>query len=342
MALTQGSAGASEEFLVEGTAALVAACADLGKAGISYGANLLNNGDFSQSGGTAAGPNWATDYTIVAGPAIPSTAGQMALDSTGGIAGTKAYAVNVSDVLTSRIFYWSNIYLEAGQTYQFSVDLKWNGTPDPLSIGVSIDGGAYVVTLAGTLANTWQSVAGTFTFTGATGYHVVSVNSNSAILAGNDGLFDNVALRKAALANTEATTNVSYGAVAKVILDQIVRTAGCNDDRRDAILAEISSALSANATVTTLESNAVVLGGVAAVTQTFAALLPSGKRWVAVSVAVLSGTADLTDAAGNVAVGLPMGFTVRWEAPATGVLSPPTSITVNANSQVAISFTVKS
>lgn len=338
MGLTQSNAGLSEEFLTEGTLALIATCADVTRAKIAYGPNLLRNGDFSETISLVVGPGWKTDYFFdnIGGVS------HMVWQPTGGPDGGPAVYVDISTNLTSRIFYWTNVYLENGAVYDVGMSLKWSGFAAQMNVAIRIDGGAPLVTLLGNLANTWAAVVGSFTFTGVTGYHTVAVTSNSAAGNGNDGTFDNIYLRKTSKAVFGATINVNYGAILRALVDQIVKIAGCNDDRRDQILADISTSVMTTVATTEVDSHAIAIGGVAAVAQTVSALLPAGKRWIAISFTVLAGTANLTDFDGTVHSNLPVGYKAYWEAPAIGgILSPPRTITANANSRVAISFTVK-
>ena len=218
------------------TASIVENCGDAGRTVIVYGNNLLTNGDFNSSVAGVAGPGWITDYgTNSFGPV-----GNMGIST--GPDGSPAWAVDISPNINARIFHWDNIYLENGKTYQVRMDLNWTGVGAQMDVAARVDG-VIVLGLLGNVAGVWNTASDTFVFTGATGFHTFSVTSNSNANVGNDGTFDNISLRHAFSAQTEVRNPHTYSDTVRAIVDQIVETTGCNDDRRDELLAQIASLL---------------------------------------------------------------------------------------------------
>lgn len=246
-----------------GSSDIIADCADAGRSAIAYGPELLTNGDFSQSTGTGATSDpavgWTTGYTPVndvyaagagtyaffttnAGAATGGNAAAAAVQALTG----RSMVVNVGANTAQPILSWPNIFLENGKSYALEVDAAILGLP--FGISIAVDGVAVVPVVSPVVTGQWQRTSTVFTYTGATGYHTVSLNSNNGAGAGNDHTFDNFSLRKAFPANTESLTTEKYDSVVRAIVDQIVESTGCNDDRRDKLLAEISNLLSSSDT----------------------------------------------------------------------------------------------
>lgn len=332
-------------------------CADVGRAVVSYGPNLLSNGDLESSTGlgatSAPAVGWTTQYApsgnIFAAGAqtygfFATNAGQVTGNNAAATPipalGNRSMAVNVGPNLALAILQWTNIYLENGASYNLEADAAI--IFGPFGVGIRVDGVQIVAMTAPAANGVWQKTSSVFTWTGATGYHTVGIHSNSGVAAGNDHCFDNFSLRRAYPATAENRTNAPYQETVRAIIDQVVETANCNDDRRDTILGNISQTLATGTANVVLDSHLVSIGGVAAVAQNVAALLPAGKKWVSIGAVVTTGTANVADSDGTVTNNIPTGVAMRWEAPATGSLVPPTTITSNANSSVIIIFTVKS
>lgn len=247
------------------TAQIIDDCGDAGRNVIAYGENLLTNGNFEDSTGAGAtssnGPGWTTGYTPTANiyatgagsyAFFTTNAGAVTNAASAGVLaiGSRSIAVNVGPNTALPILAWTNIYLENGQTYALLLDTAMFGAP--YGIGVYVDGVLQVPITPPVAANTWERTKTTFTWTGVTGNHTVSINSNNAAGAGNDHAFDNIELRTAFPANTEVRTPESYSDTVRAIVDQIVETTGCNDDRRDELLAQIAKAI-ANAKTPEIE-----------------------------------------------------------------------------------------
>lgn len=241
-----------------GTANIVAVCSDVATDGVTTGPELLTNGKFDQSIGlgatSVAGPGWTTNYTVPSGGNLFSGAGAgaatwMYYDSTNRatafngsapatldpIGGGKAIGVNVGPSLTTPIIQWANVYLENGKSYSFECDAGI--VFGPFGVSVAIDGVNQFPISAPGASGVWQHTKTTFTFTGTTGYHAVGIQSNNGTPGGNDHAFDNFSLHMIDDAvSPEVTTPVNYTEVVKAVIDQIVKTSGCHDDRRDKLV----------------------------------------------------------------------------------------------------------
>lgn len=243
----------------EGTSDVVKTCADAAKQAIGYGANLLSNGDLNQSLGVGATSaptvGWTTGYTpvnnIYAGGAgtyglFSTNAGALTAGDPVASAilaqGDRSLVVNVGPNTATPILSWANIYLENGKDYALEIDAAILN--NPFALAVRVDGVQVVALTAPVTTGKWERTSTVFTWSGSSGFHTVSINSNSALAAGNDHALDNVSLRKAFASQTETLTKESYSDTVRAIVDQIVKIAGCNDDRRDTLLAEISTLLS--------------------------------------------------------------------------------------------------
>lgn len=250
-------------------------CDDAASARVPIGANLLVNGNMSQSVGigpsSIAGPGWTTSYTVPSGGNLFIGAGAgaatwMYYDTSNigtvfnglgnpqllPIGGGKAIGVNIGPNTSVPIIQWANIYLENGKSYNFSFDGGAVGTQS-VDVKVLVDGVTQVAALPSSAmpVNVWSHVDATFNWAGTTGYHAVGLYSNSGAGGGNDGAFDNFVLRQvdpAVVNNT--TTPVEHEMVVRALVEQIVRVIGCNDDRRDTLLAQVLSNQSANQPVT--------------------------------------------------------------------------------------------
>lgn len=178
--------------------------------GFLYSPNQLANGDMEASTGIGAassvGPGWNTDYDPC-GPnlfVLPCSAGNYSFFTTnsGQVAGgnypalgARSFAVNVSSVLTDRIIYWDDIYLENGKTYRLHGDAGC--IFGPFAIDIRVDG--TLITPLNTVAcgtNIWASTDTEFVWTGPTGLHTVSLNSGSTVFGGNDHVLDNITLQE--------------------------------------------------------------------------------------------------------------------------------------------------
>ncbi len=236
------------------TASILATCDDIGNEEITYGSDLLINGDFTSSSGTGAtssnGPGWITNYApagnIYAAGATTyaffttnagSVTGGNAI-ATGVVALTgRSMAVNVGPNTTIPIIRWNNIYLENGVSYTLKIDAAILN--NPFSIAIKVDTTVVAAVTPPVAVGVWTTTDTTFTYTGATGYHSVGLYSNTGAAGGNDHAFDNISLRRVIPASVETRTDVEYTGVTKAILEQIVETTGCADDRRDNLLGQI-------------------------------------------------------------------------------------------------------
>lgn len=248
--------------VIAGTANVIPDCGSVKRVQIYTGPNILPGGTFDQSVGigltSVAGPGFTTGYApsnniFIAGANtygfFTTNAGQV----TGGdptatpfvALGTKSAAFNVGPNLVVPLLAWVNIYMTNGETYALNADMGAIGTVT-VSLALKIDAGLAAEQLvalnAPTVAGIWQNRNTAFTFTGATGFHTVGIFSNSGVAAGNDCVLDNIVMRSAASATTQATAVLDYSSVTRSVIDQVVSTAGCNDDRRDSILNAIASA----------------------------------------------------------------------------------------------------
>lgn len=310
------------------TAQIIASCDDVGSQQFITGPNLLVNGDFERSSGLAAssvaGPGWVTSYVacgpnIFAGPCGAATWAYFndnAGSVTGGNAtatqiealGARSMAVNVGPNTAIPIIEWPNIYLENGKTYELSADAAVIFAPYDVAIkigGPAAPGGLFPLSTPPT--GNWGKTTASFTYTGTTGYTSVGVYSNSGVAGGNDHTFDNFALHSISQAQAETLTPVVYSGTQRAIVDQVVETTGCNDDRRDALLGDIADAVTPRLPATL---DATVQRQTGAGTVTIAA----GAR--SVTVAVLTG--PVTVNLGQGVTTLPSGTTLTWAVDGVG------------------------
>lgn len=339
---------ASLDRSTEGTAQILADCGDIEAVELIYGGNLLSNGDFLQSTGvgatSVAGPGWTTTYTVPAGGNLFAGAGAGAATwayfttNAGQVTGNypaavpvqalsgRSMAVNVGPVLTTPVIQWANIFLESGATYAFELDAAAFNAP--FSLAIRIDGNLIAPVTAPVAVSVWEKTRTTFTWTGTTGFHTVSMNSNSGAAGGNDHAFDNFALRRVFDANAEVRTPQIYDSRVRATVEQILEMVGCNDDRRDTLLADISNSFAAQAEAlvepTEIVARQVALTG--AQTWTLANIT-AGRALTALSYTVIAGVAGTSvTVSGTTVSGLPTGFTGEWSSQDENFLTGVTNI----------------
>lgn len=249
--------GDCDEASGERAASVVKQCADVGRGVVVFGPELLTNGDLALSSGigatSVAGPGWTSGYAP-SGQIYTSGANSYGFFNTNGgqLTGNspiatplaaltgRSMAVNVGPNPAIAIMSWANVYLSKGSTYTLECDA--GVISFPFGVAIQVDGVMQVAVTAPAVASVWTKTQSTFTFTGTSGYKTVSLNSNNTAPGGNDHVFDNISLRQSSIATTEARKPAAFEQVVGVVVDQIVETTNCNDDRRDIILAEISKA----------------------------------------------------------------------------------------------------
>lgn len=308
------------------TAQVVATCEDTASAQFVTGPNLLQNGDFEQSSGVGAtsqvGPGWTTQYaacgpSIFAAPCGAQTwaffttnAGQV----TGGsptantieALGSRSMAVNVGPSLTTAIIEWQNVYLENGKSYEMSADAAIIFGPYDVAMKIGGSGGTPFPLSVPPVGN-WGRTTTTFVYTGATGYTSVGLYSNNTTPGGNDHTFDNFELHSVTPARAEVLTPVVYSGTMRSIIDQVVETVNCNDDRRDDLLGKVLDVVTPTLPVT-LDSTVQRLTGAGSIT------IPVLAR--SVTVTVLAGTASVN--LGQGATLIPAGATLTWAVDGAG------------------------
>lgn len=330
------------------TAQIVATCEDVGRDQFVTGPNLLANGDFERSSGVAAtsvaGPGWQTSY-VACGPnlfAAPCGAATWAFFTTnagqvtGGNAtangiealGNRSMAVNVGPSLTTPIIEWPNVYLVNGQTYEMSADAAVIFAPYDVALKIGGPGGT-PFPLSTPPTGNWGRTTVSFTYTGTTGYTSVGLYSNNAAAGGNDHAFDNFALHTISEESAEVLTDVVYSGTQRALIDQVVRTDGCNDDRRDALLGHLADIL-APPLPAVLDSTIQRQTGAGTVT------VATGAR--SVSVNVLTG--PVTVNLGQGVTTLPTGTVFTWAVDGPGeMLNDSFSFTGVAGSDFVITST---
>lgn len=312
----------------EATAQIIADCDDVGSEQFITGPNLLVNGDFEQSSGLAAssvaGPGWVTSYTacgpnLFAAPCGASTwaffntnAGQV----TGGNAtangiealGARSMAVNVGPDINIPIIEWQNVFLENGKTYELKADAAVIIAPYSVAVkigGAAAPGGLFPLSTPPT--GNWGSTTAVFTYTGTTGYTSVGLYSNTGVAGGNDHTFDNFALHQVSTERAETLTPVVYSGTQRAVIDQVVETAGCNDDRRDRLLGNIADAVTPLLPAT-LDSTVQRQTNAGTVT------VAAGAR--SVTLVVLTG--PVTVNLGQGVMTIPAGVTLTWAVDGPG------------------------
>lgn len=310
------------------TAQIIRTCEDVPTQQFATGPNLLQNGDFGQSTGSGAtsvaGPGWVSSYTacgpnLFAGPCgaatwayFTSNAGQV----TGGNAaatpiealGPRSMAVNVGPSLTVPIIEWQNVYLVNGQTYELSADAAVIIAPYDVALkigGSAAPGGLFPLSTPPT--SNWGKTTAVFTYTGTTGYTSVGLYSNNNAAAGNDHAFDNFSLHTITEATAGVTTPTVYSGTQRAVIEQIVETAGCNDDRRDALLGHIADAITPRLEA---QLDATVQRQTGAGTVTIA----TGAR----SVTLIVLTGPVTVNLGQGVQTIPTGVTLTWSVDGPG------------------------
>lgn len=268
---------------------VAATCAAVAQSALVFGPELLQNGNFEQStgvlGSSVPGPGWTTGYTVPSGgnlfagagagtstmlyfSGLPGTAFNGSCPALSSI-GNKALGVNVGPSLTTPIIEWQNIFLETGKSYRLGVTAAV--IIFPFGVSIALDGVNFLPVTPPTTTCTWTNTNTDFTLAQPTGYYRVGLQSNNGAAAGNDHAFDNISLREISPAVAPAPlTARAYTETSRVVIDQVVQTAGCADDRRDKILAAIADNIiksqSAYSTVTTsfVRSDVTAAGTVAA------------------------------------------------------------------------------
>ncbi|MGW3971208.1 hypothetical protein ACWEFD_18150 [Streptomyces ardesiacus] len=265
-----------------GTAQVYAACTDVPRAPIVSGRNLIDNGDFAQSEGvgatSTAGPGFTTEYKFPSPCDDIFTAcgggGSMAYFNTnaGQVAGggsyptansiqaqsTKSLAVNVGQDTSQPILSW-RVPLVNGHTYELGADVAIINPP--YSVKLTIDGVDVMPLTAPDGPGVWQRRGDQFTWTGDTGLHTLSLASNTAEFLGNDHAFDNFSLREVTPGQDGALSECEYHSRVRACIEQVVQVAGCNDDRRDAILANIAAAAGAGGGANQIVVEPICVGG---------------------------------------------------------------------------------
>ena len=308
----------------KGYVSIIPSCAEVGSSLITYGENLLANGDFLVSTGTGAtsnpGSGWTTNYTPAAN-IFAAGANTYAFFTTnaGAVTGGNAIAngipaltgrsmaVNVSGTLTNSILQWTNVYLVNGLGYNFQADAAIINAP--YGVAIYIDGVLFTPLTTPAVNGAWEKTNTPFTWTGATGYHTVAVRSNNGAAAGNDHCFDNFEMRLASLAVTEVTRPVAYENTVRALVAHVVKVTNCKDDRRDTELAQIArnTAKSTNPQIRSTYQRLTAAGNIT---------IPAGAR--SISVAVNTGSPTLTIGA-NPAVALFAGLAQSWQVDQGGL-----------------------
>jgi len=264
--------GTVRNCIRSGIANILADCSNVSTPVVSMGPNLLENGDFQKSSGLGAtsnpGAGWTTAYTpannIYASgvqtyaffntnaSVVTNAAAAGVLALTG-----RSMAVNVGPNLATPIISWANIYLENGYQYALEADVAMLG--GPFGVDIRINGAVVVAMTAPPTLNTWRKTQTVFTYAGATGYATIALHSNTAAAGGNDHCFDNFTLKRVTAARVETTTPVAYDSTVRAVIDQVLEIAGCNDARRDELLAQILNKASGSGYVTPVCANGVTL-----------------------------------------------------------------------------------
>lgn len=242
---------------IPGVANIFATCADTPREAIVTGPNLVENGDFAQSEGigntSTAGPGFSTGYNpSVTGNLFDpmdgaehfayfdTNAGQVTGNDVNAVPipalSTKSFAVNVGPNNATPILSWQ-VELVNGKTYEIGADVAI--IYPPYAIEMQIDGVKILDMTAPSVQSQWQHRGDQFLWTGATGLHVLTLNSSDPSPQGNDHAFDNFSIREVTPAQPGVTTEVEYSNTVRAVVDQIVQTTGCNDDRRDSLLASL-------------------------------------------------------------------------------------------------------
>lgn len=248
-----------------GTASVFMECSDVPREAIVTGPNLIDNGDFADSEGIGAsstfGPGFSTEYVppspcdniFAAACTGGSGGGHMAYFNTnaGQVTGdhiravpiqalsTKSLAVNVGPDVNQAIIEWQ-VPLVSGQEYEISADVAIIN--QPYGIKMTADDVDVLDLTAPDFESQWQRRNDRFVYTGPTGLVTLALKSNTGEPAGNDHTFDNFTLREVTPAQDANETEVECSDTVCAVVDHVVQTAGCNDDRRDSILANIAAA----------------------------------------------------------------------------------------------------
>lgn len=173
---------------------------------------LLANGNFNASTGTGAassvGPGWTQDpgyapcgSNIFAAPCsagswsyFTTNAGQVTAGAGAAIPalGGRSMAINVSNVPTAAFMRWNNVQLVQGRRYRFRCRAAI--IYGPFAVALYIDNVRVAPMSVPPTSLTWTVTDVVFTWTGTTGAHSVSINSDSTVFAGNDHAFDDFSL----------------------------------------------------------------------------------------------------------------------------------------------------
>ncbi|MEV3895306.1 hypothetical protein [Streptomyces anulatus] len=303
-----------------GTTDVVADCAS---AGIPerLGPDLIQNGDFANATGTGAqskeGPGWFTDLAASDDVTL-ANAGTWALFSPfGGSVSTepgadfpartgKSLMVSPDGTATSAMVAWPSVPITSGVTYRATMNVaavdstQWAAAlqvgPDQLSDVFPIP--------APSGDGFFELVTFDFVVSSPTDLMQVRIAATGSQVIG----IDNVQIREVIPAQPEVLTPVEYSDTVRAVVDQVVPTAGCNDERRDSLLTDIVTRL-VELRPDGSECTATVLGDVCIASTDF-----PGVTLPAVAVQACDGTMTYL----NPATGEP------WEN-ATGpvVCSPP-------------------
>lgn len=248
------------------TAEIYNDCGDVPGATVPTGINLLANGEMSAGIGfgqfSIFGAGWRTEYVlpILTNNILP-TPGTIANFTTNMFQVATfppalnvpaldghSVAVNIDNFSGSAVFIWDNVALTLNETYQFVGDMARLLAPSFVQLDVYNASNALVfsVQLNGPgLTAIWQNVATEFLFPAPSGFYRVELIGTIGGAANQVLAFDNLALREADLQTRANPTDVGYPKTVRAVIDQIVETSGCNDDRRDDLNAAILQRLSA-------------------------------------------------------------------------------------------------
>lgn len=308
-------------------AQVYAACADVPRTQFAIGPNLLVNGDFERSTGQGlqsfAGPGWTTSYTacgpnLFVGPCgastwafFTTTAAQVMGSGANTVPaqGARSMAVNVGPNTTIPIIEWQAVYLENGHTYELSADAAVVNAPYSVAVkigGSAAPGGLFPLSTPPT--GNWGKTVAQFTYAGTTGFTQVGLYSNTGVAGGNDHVFDNIQLHEISPASAGAQTPRVYSGTQRAVIEQVVQTAGCADDRRDALLGHIADAV-------TPEEGANLDSTVQR--QTGAGNIVIATKPRSVTLVVLAGTVSL-NLGTSLAQSIPAGVTLTWAVDGPG------------------------
>lgn len=245
---------------ISGTTNIPVTCGDISKNEV-LGYNRLRNGDFEESIGVGATSvptvGWETTYTAVdvldtapigsyllfEGDLGAHTNGNYSMLST-----SKAAAFKSLGTGTPPLFEFTSEF-EAGKSYRLTGSVAYFVEFGTVGVVQSSDELNTIIIPQPAIEGFFEQFTGEFTWVAPTGEGTIKFAQSGLSTSDPIILFDNLQVREIMSPTQVANPTVTnYSDTVKSVIDQVVNTVGCNDERRDNLLVDIADVISESST----------------------------------------------------------------------------------------------